>query len=146
MLSPDKLAAPDLSLWLRSGEEAAQRLAISQPTVSRRVRQSLELFELKLLKREQEWELRGSPTKLQLLAMERHVHQTSRWLDQGALRIEGTYWSGPLLLRPEPPGWPGAAMPSSAYSGRCNGCRIALSMPGWPAAPTGGKTTTPSSA
>jgi len=107
MLSPEKLAALDMSLWLRSGEEAAQKLAISQPTVSRRVRQSLELFELKLLKREQEWELRGSPTKLQLLAMERHVHQTSRWLDQGALRIEGTYWSGPLLLKPEPPGWLG---------------------------------------
>lgn len=107
MLSLDRLAALDLSLWLRSGQEACERLALNQSSVSRRVNQALGLFELKLLKREQEWEVEGPEPNLTLLALERHVHQTARWLGQGPLRIEGTYWSGPLLLTPEPEGWLG---------------------------------------
>ncbi len=107
MLSLDRLAALDLSLWLRSGQEAGERLALNQSNVSRRVNQALGLFELKLLKREQEWEVEGPEPNLTLLALERHVHQTARWLGQGPLRIEGTYWSGPLLLTPEPEGWLG---------------------------------------
>ncbi len=107
MLSLDKLAALDLSLWLRSGYEAAQRLSITQPNVSRRVQQCLRLFELKLVKREQEWNLQGARQSLELLALERQVHQTARWCGHGPLRIEGACWSGPLLLTPEPPGWIG---------------------------------------
>lgn len=91
MLSLDRLAALDLSLWLRSGQEAGERLALNQSNVSRRVNQALGLFELKLLKREQEWEVEGPEPNLTLLALERHVHQTARWLGQGPLRIEGTY-------------------------------------------------------
>jgi len=107
MISLDKLAALDLCVWLRSGEEAARRLAITQPNVSRRVRQVLSCFGLRLHNPEREWELVGPASHLELLSMERHVHQAARWRGLAPLRIEGTYWSGPLLLSPEPEGWSG---------------------------------------
>ena len=105
MLSVEKLAALDLSVWLRSGHEAATRLRVTQPNVSRRVRQALQRFELQLMKRDEEWELEGSALGQELLGMERQVHQMARWMGHAPLRIEGTYWSGPLLLSPEPQGW-----------------------------------------
>ena len=111
MLSVEKLAALDLSMWLRSGHEAAARLGVTQPNVSRRVRQAQQQFGLQLMKREEEWELEGSALGLELLGMERQVHQVARWMGHAPLRIEGTYWSGPLLLNPEPEGW---------MVGRCN--------------------------
>lgn len=107
MLSLDKLAALDLSLWLRSGYEAGERLGISQSNVSRRRRQCLDLLELQLHKHDDEWDLRGPALGLELLALERQVHHHARWQGYGPLRIEGTYWSGPLLLTPPPPGWLG---------------------------------------
>ena len=107
MISLDKLAALDLCVWLRSGEEAAGRLAITQPNVSRRVRQVLSCFGLRLQNPEREWEVVGPASHLAMLSMERHVHQTARWRGLAPLRIEGTYWSGPLLLSPEPEGWIG---------------------------------------
>lgn len=116
MLSLDKLAALDLSMWLRSGQEAADRLAITQPNISRQVRQAVQLFGLQLIKREEEWELEGPAFGLELLAMERRVHQFARWLGHAPLRLEGTYWSGPLLLTPKPVGW---------VLGRCNVVGIA---------------------
>ena len=64
MLSLEKLAALDLSIWLRSGQEAAERLDISQPNVSRRARHCLNLLELQLCKDDQEWELAGSPLEI----------------------------------------------------------------------------------
>lgn len=111
MLSVEKLAALDLSIWLRSGHEAAARLGVTQPNVSRRVRQAEQRFGLQLMKRDEEWELKGSALGLQVLGMERQVHQVARWMGHAPLRIEGTYWSGPLLLSPAPEGW---------VVGRCN--------------------------
>jgi DNA-binding transcriptional LysR family regulator len=107
MLSLETLAALDLNVWLRSGEEAARRLAITQPTASRRVRQVLRCFQLSLINPEREWDVTGPPSHLELLQMERGVHQCARWRGLAPLRIEGTYWSGPLLLNPEPQGWIG---------------------------------------
>ena len=107
MISLEKLAALDLCVWLRSGEEAARRLAITQPNVSRRLRQVLSCFDLRLQNPEREWEVTGPPTHLEMLSLERHVHQAARWRGLAPLRIEGTYWSGPLLLSPEPEGWIG---------------------------------------
>lgn len=107
MLSLETLAALDLTVWLRSGEEAARRLDISQPTASRRVRQVLRCFQLKLRNLERECEVVGPHTHLTMLQMERQVHQAARWRGMAPLRIEGTYWSGPLLLSPEPRGWIG---------------------------------------
>jgi DNA-binding transcriptional LysR family regulator len=107
VLSLEKLAALDLSVWLRSGQEAGARLGISQSNVSRRTRHCLQLLDLQLHKQDDEWELRGPELGLELLALEREVHHRARWQGHGPLRIEGTYWSGPLLLTPPPPGWLG---------------------------------------
>ena len=49
-----------------------------------------------------EWHVLGDPT---LLNLERRVHQHARFQGQRPLRLEATYWSGPLLCTPTPPGW-----------------------------------------
>lgn len=77
MLSLETLAALDLHVWLRSGGEAARRLAITQPTASRRVRQALRCFRLRLRNPEGEWDLVGSSSHLEMSQMERHVHQSA---------------------------------------------------------------------
>jgi hypothetical protein len=77
-------------------------LALNQSSVSRKCGQALELFDLELIKQDQEWSLQGDPTLLQL---ERRVHQLARWQNLAPLRLEATYWSGPLLATPEPEGW-----------------------------------------
>lgn len=102
MLSLESLACLDLSLWLRSGEASGQRLGLSQSTVSRNCRKALQLFQLKLHKKEQEWQLQGDTFLLQL---ERRVHQLARWQGLALLRLEATYWSGPLLASPAPEHW-----------------------------------------
>lgn len=102
MLSLESLASLDLCIWLRSGQAAGRHLALNQSSVSRKCGQALELFDLKLIKQDQEWSLQGDPTLLQL---ERRVHQLARWQNLAPLRLEATYWSGPLLATPEPEGW-----------------------------------------
>lgn len=102
MLSLESLASLDLCIWLRSGQAAGRHLALNQSSVSRKCGQALELFDLELIKQDQEWSLQGDPTLLQL---ERRVHQLARWQNLAPLRLEATYWSGPLLATPEPEGW-----------------------------------------
>jgi len=102
VLSLESLASLDLCIWLRSGQAAGRHLALNQSSVSRKCGQALELFDLKLIKQDQEWSLQGDPTLLQL---ERRVHQLARWQNLAPLRLEATYWSGPLLATPEPEGW-----------------------------------------
>ena len=102
MLSLEVLASLDLSIWMRSGECAGQRLQINQSSVSRNCRRALHLFQLKLHREDQEWSVQGDTTLLQL---ERRVHQLARWQAMAPLRLEATYWSGPLLASPPPPGW-----------------------------------------
>lgn len=107
MLSLDRLAVLDLTIWLRSGEEAARRLQLTQSSVSRGIHRALDLFGLELCQVDQDWQIRGPSERLRLLEMERLLHQHARWAGLAPLRIEGTYWSGPLLLKPEPVGWTG---------------------------------------
>ena len=40
-----------------------------------------------------------------MLQLERRVHQTARWMGYRPLRLEATYWSGPLLCTPAPDRW-----------------------------------------
>ncbi|MEY4358627.1 MAG: hypothetical protein RLZZ631_113 [Cyanobacteriota bacterium] len=102
MVEQDTLAALDGLLWLRTGDAVAERLAISQSSVSRQANQCLRLFGIKGRKLDGEWDLIGDEP---LLAAEREVHQIARWRGQRPLRLEGTYWSGPLLCTPVPKGW-----------------------------------------
>ena len=75
MLSPDALRMLDTTVWLRSGEKAAQRLHCSQSTVSRNNVETLALFDLALERVRGEWQFDGDST---LLFMERRVHQFKR--------------------------------------------------------------------
>ena len=102
LIEQDVLAALDGLLWLRTGEAVAERFCLSQPSVSRLAARCLRLFDVKGRKLEGEWDLIGDEP---LLSAERRVHQIARWMGYRPLRLEGTYWSGPLLCDPVPKGW-----------------------------------------
>ncbi len=102
MIDQDALAALDGLQWLRTGEEVEQRFGFSASTVSRQTHRCLQRFGLRLERQQGEWCLIGDTT---LLEMERRVHQSARWLGHRPLRLEATYWSGPLLCTPLPPRW-----------------------------------------
>jgi hypothetical protein len=102
VVEQDMLAALDGLLWLRTGDAVAERLGVSQSSVSRLANRCLRLFDIKGRKIDGEWDLIGDEP---LLAAERHVHQVARWRGHRPLRLEATYWSGPLLCTPVPTGW-----------------------------------------
>jgi hypothetical protein len=98
----DTLMALDALQWLRTGEEVSRRFAISAASVSRQSRKCLDLFGLDLQRVNGEWNTLGDSS---ILLLERRVHQTARWMGRRPLRLEATYWSGPLLCSPVPEGW-----------------------------------------
>jgi DNA-binding transcriptional LysR family regulator len=98
----DALTALDALQWLRTGDEVSRRFAISAASVSRQSRKCLDLFGLDLQRVDGEWNTLGDSS---ILLLERRVHQTARWMGRRLLRLEATYWSGPLLCSPVPEGW-----------------------------------------
>jgi len=102
MIDQDALAALDGLQWLRTGEAVERCFGVSASTVSRQSHRALELFGVTLERRAGEWCVVGDPTLLQL---QRGVHQMARWRGHRPLRLEATYWSGPLLAIPTPPRW-----------------------------------------
>lgn len=102
MVDLDALTALDALQWLRICEEVSKRFGLSQATVSRQSRRCLDLFGLDLQRIEGEWNTIGDST---ILALERCVHQVARWQGRRPLRLEATYWSGPLLCTPVPDDW-----------------------------------------
>ncbi len=94
VVSPQALACLDLLVWLRTGQEVAERLSIHQSSVSRRVNDVAQTFGLELSKADGEWLLQGDPT---LLNLERQVHQRYRWEHGLPLRLEAQFYSGPLF-------------------------------------------------
>ena len=94
VVSVQALACLDLLLWLRNGQAAAERLATSQPSVSRRVNHVAQVFGLQLYKSKGEWLVDGDAG---LLAQERRVHQLYRWHNGHPLRLEAQGYSGPLF-------------------------------------------------
>lgn len=102
MVDLDALTALDALQWLRTCEEVSKRFGLSQATVSRQSRRCLDLFGLDLQRIEGEWNTIGDST---ILALERCVHQVARWQGRRPLRLEATYWSGPLLCTPVPDDW-----------------------------------------
>ena len=104
MITVEDLKAFDLQIWLRSGEEAAQRLFVAQSTVSRRNAETQKLFGIKLFRDPlSEWSIKGDTT---LLNLERNVHQLYRFRNESEnLRLEATFWAGPTLSQPAPEGW-----------------------------------------
>jgi DNA-binding transcriptional LysR family regulator len=75
---------------------------MSQATASRQAQKCLDLFDLELQRIDGEWHIVGDDFFLQL---ERRVHQAARWMGSRSLRLEATYWSGPLLCTPAPDRW-----------------------------------------
>ena len=102
MVDLDALAALDALQWLRTGEEVAKRFGMSSPTVSRQSKKCLELFDVEFQRVNGEWDIVGDQT---MLLLERRVHQNARWMGHRKLRLEATYWSGPLLCTPSPDRW-----------------------------------------
>ena len=102
MVDLDALTALDALQWLRTGDEVSRRFAISAASVSRQSRKCLDLFGLDLQRVDGEWNTLGDSS---ILLLERRVHQTARWMGRLLLRLEATYWSGPLLCSPVPEGW-----------------------------------------
>lgn len=102
MVTLELLAALDLLLWLRTGDRAAEHLRCTQSTVSRSSRRCLKAFDLTMVKSEGEWELRGDQT---LINLERRVHQTLRWREGSALRLDAQHWCKHWLEADIPAGW-----------------------------------------
>lgn len=104
MITPEELAALDLLVWLRTGQEAGARLGLNQSTVCRRVAHCVEIFGVRPQRLLGEWQITSATP---LLQMERHVHQQHRLLGGAPLRLECTTWDVQALALPLPPGWIG---------------------------------------
>ena len=103
MVSIEELASLDLQLWLRSGEEAANRLHCAQSTISRRNIETLRRFNISMKRADGEWRLFGNKAFLNL---ERQIHQLHRLRHQSQpLRLEANFWATPTLASPAPEHW-----------------------------------------
>lgn len=102
MIEQDCLEALDALQWLRTGEEVYKRFELTQSSVSRKCQKTLAVFEIDLQRIQGEWCTIGDPS---LLLLERRVHQHARFQGLRRLRLEATYWSGPLLCTPTPGRW-----------------------------------------
>ena len=91
MISVDELEALDLSLWLKTGEHAANMLHCNQSTISRRRLKVLSVFDASLGRTQPCLEVQTSSKTL--LKMEREVHQWYRLTKSLKLRIHIPYWS-----------------------------------------------------
>ncbi len=138
LVTPEELSALDHLQWLRTGAAAAEAVRSSQPTVSRRVNHVLKRFGCSLRRQGGEWRVRGYT---ELLTAEREVHQIWRLRGGEPLRLEATYWSGPSLALPAPPGWstglfdlPGKEIPLRLLRERVIDAWIAGYLPDLPAA------------
>ena len=96
------LEAFDALVWLRSAAQVAERYGLSEATTSRHRKRCLELCDLRMERRQGEWELIGDTS---LLRLERQVHQQARWRSMRPLRLEVPYWVAPLLSHPALDGW-----------------------------------------
>jgi len=103
MVGVEELASLDFVLWRRTGKQAAKALDCNQSTISRRLGRCLQVFQLKMRRISNEWDV---PHSL-LLQMERELHQHCRLLGHLPLRLEACPLTAPLLAQPLPEGWIG---------------------------------------
>ena len=102
MVTEEQLAALDLTIWLGSTERAAEVDFSNQSTISRRQQKVLRQFGIELKRTKRELEVTGD---LQLLDLERQVHQVARLKRRLGLRLQAPFWlqNGPGVVPPE--GW-----------------------------------------
>jgi DNA-binding transcriptional LysR family regulator len=102
MVTPSRLEAFDVLLWVSNGQHAGQVAALSQPTISRAARQVSENMGISLRKIRGEWHVIGNTLRLN---QERELHQAARWAGQAPTRLEAGAISSRRLADPAPPGW-----------------------------------------
>ena len=102
MVTEEQLTALDLTIWLGSTERAADVDFSTQSTISRRNNKVLKRFGIHLQRINAELLVSG---ELQLLNLERQVHQLARIKRQRGLRLQAPFWlqHGPGIALPE--GW-----------------------------------------
>lgn len=102
VLSLDQLCCFDVYLW--HGQEAvvAELLGISQSSVNRKIRKTLQLFDLRIDRSEAEHRVMGMA---EMLAAERQVHQLARLKGWAPLRFEAAYSCGPWFATALPDNW-----------------------------------------
>lgn len=96
MVTPERLEALDLTIWLGTESLAAEKLSCTQSTISRRNRDVKRLFQVQRVRDDLTLTWALAPDSL-LLEMERQVHQLHRWLQGDRLRIEADAWLAALL-------------------------------------------------
>lgn len=94
VVSVDELTCLDSLLWLGDGTSAAEKINVSQSTLSRNARSAAAKLYVSLLKRNSQWQLSGD---LSLLRAERHLHQLIRWNKDFPLRLDAQFYSGPFF-------------------------------------------------
>jgi hypothetical protein len=102
MVTLGQLAALDLLIWLFTNERAARLAGTNPSTISRRSRQVLGAFNLRLFRGPAGWTLQGDPT---LLRLQRRVHQLARFGGRAPLRLHLPYWTRRRWLDRLPAGW-----------------------------------------
>ena len=102
MVTQEQLAALDLLIWLKTTEQAAQLAFSSQSTICRRTQTVLRQFDLKL---ERAPSGRRPAGDVELLDLERQVHQQARFRGHHPLRLHVPYWTRRDALRDLPDGW-----------------------------------------
>ena len=102
MVTQEQLAALDLLIWLKTTEQAAQLAFSNQSTICRRTQTVLRQFGLKF---ERGPSGRRPAGDLELLDLERQVHQQARFRGHHPLRLHVPYWTRREALRDLPDGW-----------------------------------------
>ncbi len=101
LVTLEQLEALDLLVWLRSGSAAAAASCCDESSITRRVRSVMHTVGLQL-KRANEVVLSG---ELDLLRLQRVVHQHARYRGARPLRLEATHYIRQQLNSPSLAGW-----------------------------------------
>ena len=102
MVTRDQLDALDLLVWLGTTQQAAQRLGCNQTTVNRWVIGCSSQLSIEIRRMGANHRLSGD---LDLLALERQIHQLIRLRRHENLRLEATHCTAHLLQNPPLQGW-----------------------------------------
>ena len=102
MVTAEQLSALDLTIWLGSTDHAANAAYTNQSTISRRNQKVLKQFGIQLKRSKSTLVVCGD---LQLLDLERQVHQLARLRHRERLRIQAPFWIQKNIEIDLPEGW-----------------------------------------